>query len=327
MICLQGTTLRQPSHASSLQGRRRIGFNHCSPYRTRYSPSDVSISLAAYESVGFARKDSKMLPAVLTWIVSVALMLPSDAGAVLKDVKALSPELPIYDGANIIPQEKQADLDNKLIQLESESGWRVRVVTYNGPSEAPVEGQLRKAWSPDGRTVVVQFDPTSPNIIAFPYIGDEVLSKLRRPFWTELQGRFGNLYYVREEGEQSSVLNSLSALTGCLEAPEGCVVVPGVPSDQYVFTLCTSIAGGIVAGASSRIKPQGFVQRSFVWVLLFSPLWASLFISFGLGPLVSRTSDLTPVLSNTAAFLLAAASPYLLSAVLKTPTDPSASSE
>jgi hypothetical protein len=46
-------------------------------------------------------------------------------------------------------------------------------------------------------------------------------------------------------------------------------------------------------------------------VLLFSPLWGSLFVNFGLGPIVSRTQDLGPVAANTAAFLVAAASPWV----------------
>lgn len=32
-----------------------------------------------------------------------------------------------------------------------------------------------------------------------PYIGDDVLTVLRRPFWIELESRFGNLFYVREQ--------------------------------------------------------------------------------------------------------------------------------
>lgn len=122
--------------------------------------------------------------------------------------------------------------------------------------------------------------------------------------------------------------------------------MPGLPSDQYFFTLAFSITGGLIAGFVSRIKPQGapadkaaqtaaheaglqglsrlqsntpgleptppgVVQRQWVWLLVFSPLWAPLFINFGLGPVVSRTSDIAPVLGNTAGFLAAAALPYL----------------
>ena len=43
-----------------------------------------------------------------------------------------------------------------------------------------------------------QVDPSAPNILNVPFIGDNVLAKLRRPFWTELQSRYGNMFYVRE---------------------------------------------------------------------------------------------------------------------------------
>ena len=50
----------------------------------------------------------------------------------------------------------------------------------------------------------------------------------------------------------------------------------------------------------------GIVRRQWIWVALFSPLWGILFLSFGIGPIVTRTSDRLPLLYNTAAFLGAA---------------------
>ncbi len=58
--------------------------------------------------------------------------------------------------------------------------------------------QLRAAWQLDARTVLVVCDPTSPNILQFR-AGREVSRVLSRPFFVELQSRYGNLYYVREE--------------------------------------------------------------------------------------------------------------------------------
>lgn len=43
----------------------------------------------------------------------------------------------------------------------------------------------------------------------------------------------------------------------CLGKPGGCLVVPGVPDEQYYFTLLTSVAGGLVAGFVSKLEPQG----------------------------------------------------------------------
>lgn len=75
-----------------------------------------------------------------------------------------------YDGAGIIPNERQEKLSSTLGEFEKSTGWRVRVLTYSDPSAAPGETQIRAAWQPDKRSVIVQFDPSSPNIIAFPYM-------------------------------------------------------------------------------------------------------------------------------------------------------------
>ncbi|GIL97012.1 hypothetical protein Vretimale_2731 [Volvox reticuliferus] len=44
---------------------------------------------------------------------------------------------------------------------------------------------------------------------------------------------------------------------GCLGQPDGCTVVPGLPEEQYYFTLVTSFGGGLVAGFVSKLEPQG----------------------------------------------------------------------
>lgn len=44
-----------------------------------------------------------------------------------------------------------------------------------------------------------------------------------------------------------------------------------------------------------------------MWSLLFFPLWGSLFVNFGVGPIVSRTADKLPLAGNVAGFIAAAA--------------------
>ncbi len=69
--------------------------------------------------------------------------------------------LPPFPPSSRLPPYSRAHRD---------TGWRVRVLTYDGPSEYPGQTQVRSAWRPDQRTVLLQFDPTSPNIIAIPYM-------------------------------------------------------------------------------------------------------------------------------------------------------------
>ena len=53
----------------------------------------------------------------------------------------------------------------------------------------------------------------------------------------------------------------------------------------------------------------------WTWVLLLSPLWLILYGALGLGPIVTRTSDLLPVLRNTLAFGASAVAAYLIAGV------------
>jgi VIT1/CCC1 family predicted Fe2+/Mn2+ transporter len=47
------------------------------------------------------------------------------------------------------------------------------------------------------------------------------------------------------------------------------------------------------------------------WALIFSPLWGILFLAFGLGPVVTRTSDWLPVFRNVAGFAIGALVAFL----------------
>jgi hypothetical protein len=73
------------------------------------------------------------------------------------------------------------------------------VYTSYGTDSPPTDTELRQVWRLEGRTVVVAFNPSNPSLTSFYWLGDDVLSMLRRPFWQELQARYGNLFYIREQ--------------------------------------------------------------------------------------------------------------------------------
>lgn len=117
------------------------------------------------------------------------------------------------------------------------------------------------------------------------------------------------MYYIRDNGENSSIMDSLGTVKGCL-IKGGCGVVPGLPREQWILTLVTSIVGGLVFGfAGTPRKPdQVFAWQ---WVLIISPLWGILFIAFGIGPVVTRTSDWLPLFRNVMGFALGVLVAYL----------------
>lgn len=94
------------------------------------------------------------------------------------------------------------DLDLKSITnhvgLHRISGWRIRVLTRFGPQAGPTGKEVKDVWGLDDKTTIVIVDPTSPNILAFN-TGRSVEQMLSRSFFIELQSRYGNKFFVRDE--------------------------------------------------------------------------------------------------------------------------------
>jgi hypothetical protein len=219
-------------------------------------------------------------------------LLPEDATAIIDLAKSLTPR-------------QEEDLNSQLSQFETETGWKLRVLTQydRTPGRA-----VKDFWGLDDRSVMLVADPRGGNLLNFS-VGDAVYDLLPRTFWIELQTRYGNQFFVRENGEDRSILSALESIQLCLRQG-GCNVVPGLPQEQWVLTLVTSIVGGLVCGFAAHPRKPGQLL-AWQWVLIFSPLWGILFIAFGLGPVISRTSEWLPITRNIAGFLIGALVAYL----------------
>ena len=198
------------------------------------------------------------------------------------------------------------------------AGHKVRVLTqYTGSAggrqnaNIPTASELKVGWDIkdelNDNYAIIFLDPSAPNVLGFKYSKAVQTEKLPRPFFTELQSRYGNMFYVRDNGEYKALEESIDALDVCFRKPDGCQVPPGLPEEQYFFTLLCSVLGGGILGASLRIDPVGFVRRRWVYGLLFSPLWFTLSIAYGIGPVTSRTGEVMPVLLNLGATIASAA--------------------
>ena len=114
---------------------------------------------------------------------------------------------------------------------------------------------------------------------------------------------------MREQGEDEAILPAMETVKTCLRQG-GCAVVPGLPREQWILTLITSVIGGIICGLAAQPREEGQVF-AWQWALIFSPLWGILFIAFGLGPVVTRTNDWLPITRNISGFLIGALVAYL----------------
>jgi energy-converting hydrogenase Eha subunit A len=214
-------------------------------------------------------------------------------------------ETPIVDLAEILPSLQEESLLDKITQFEAETGWKMRVLTQydRTPGRAVID-----FWGLDEKSILMVADLRGGNLLAFS-IGDDVYELLPRTFWIELQTRFGNMYYVREHGENNAITSALDTVASCLTRG-GCQVVPGLPQEQWILTLVTSVVGGVVCGLAAIPRKKGQLV-AWQWALIFSPLWGILFIAFGIGPVVTRTSEWLPLFRNVIGFLIGALVAYL----------------
>ncbi len=221
---------------------------------------------------------------------------------------------PVVDLANFLPTLQEKSLIEDLENFEVETGWKMRVLTQydKTPGRAVI-----KYWGLDDKSILLVADGRGGNILAFS-IGDDVYELLPRTFWIELQTRFGNMYYVRENGENNAIVEALNSVKGCL-VQGGCNVVPGLPREQWILTLISSVVGGVILGIAAipRKESQGIAWQ---WALILSPLWGILFIAFGIGPVVTRTADLLPLFRNVIGFVLGATVAFLSPTFNSTPT-------
>ena len=248
---------------------------------------------------------TKVLASLLAMlVVSVTAAAPARA----YDNPDLLPDhpTPVIDLARAFSDIQRASLEESLNRVEDTTGWKLRVLTQY---ERTPGLAVREFWGLDERSLLLVADPRGGNLLNFN-VGDAFFALMPRTYWVELQTRFGNQYYVKDHGEDGSILDALNAVEICLERG-GCHVVPGLPLEQWLWTLTTSVLGGLIAGFAAYPRKEGETV-AWAWLLLLSPLWVMLFGVFGIAPVVTRTSDLLPLLRNGMGFLGGGIGAYLI---------------
>ena len=239
-------------------------------------------------------------------VLVISLGIPGPAAAY--DNPDLLPDhpTPVIDLAKIFSDQQRASLEDSLNTVENETGWKLRVLTQYEQTPGLA---VREFWGLDESSLLVVADPRGGNILNFN-VGDAFFAMMPRTYWVELQTRFGNQYYVKDNGEDGAVLDALNAVEICLERG-GCQVVPGLPLEQWLWTLTTSILGGVIAGFAGFPRKEG-ETIAWSWLLLLSPLWIMLFGVFGIAPVVTRTPELLPLIRNGLGFMAGAVAAYLI---------------
>ncbi|MBD2037167.1 TPM domain-containing protein [Leptolyngbya sp. FACHB-321] len=260
------------------------------------------------------RHTAVLLFALALWLSPINGLAHSTAYAYNNPELLPDIQTPVIDLANALTGQQEANLAKDLEDFEQETGWKLRVLTQ---FERTPGLAVKDYWGLDKHSVLLVADPRGGNLLNFS-VGDDFYPLMSRTFWIELQTRFGNQFFVREHGEDQSILEALESIKLCLRRG-GCLVVPGLPPEQWALTLITSIVGGVVCGFAAKPRKEGQVI-AWQWALIFSPLWGILFIAFGIGPVVTRTSDWLPLFRNIAGFMVGALAAFLVPVLSRNPS-------
>ena len=170
-------------------------------------------------------------------VATTTLITPSIASAKLEGVN--KPELlPTTPNVNVMEVEKGflsmqqvKNLETVLAALEKDTGFRVRVLTQRYPLTPGLA--IRDYWKlgaegdGDDKYIVLVVDEFGGkgNPLNFS-VGEGVKFALPNIYWTRLQGKYGNTFFVKENGLDVSILSAIDSITKCLRSEDGFCTSP-----------------------------------------------------------------------------------------------------
>ena len=206
-------------------------------------------------------------------ILSIVILIFNEPTFAINNPDLLPEEkTPVIDLAKTLSPNQRENLEEKLNKIETQSGWKIK---YLSQFDSTPGIAIKDYWDLDDTSLLIVADPRGGNLLNFN-VGEAYFSFMPRLFWVELQTRFGNQYYVKDHGEDGAVLDAINSIEICLERG-GCQVVPGLPKEQYIWTLCTSILGGLVAGFAAAPRQKGQILSigffSFAFPIMGNVIW------------------------------------------------------
>ncbi|XP_071699468.1 thylakoid lumenal 15.0 kDa protein 2, chloroplastic-like [Rutidosis leptorrhynchoides] len=124
----------------------------------------------------------------------------------------------VIDVAGFLSDGQEKRLAKEIDSIEKDTGYKLRVLAQNYPDTPGLA--IKDFWQVDDRTIVFVADPTFGNILNFN-VGETVDLDIPRSFWSRLAGKYGNMFYWKEKGEDASVEAAVMAISNCLREPVG----------------------------------------------------------------------------------------------------------
>ncbi|KAM3689238.1 hypothetical protein ACB098_09G031700 [Castanea mollissima] len=166
---------------------------------------------------------SKSFNFVLSGALTLGLSF-SGFGVAEAKVGVNKPELlpkefsPVIDVGGFLSDGQEKRLAQEIADIENDTGFKLRVLAQNYPETPGLA--IKDFWQVDDRTIVFVADPTFGNILNFN-VGATVDLDIPRSFWSRLAGKYGNIFYWKEKGEDASIEAAVMAISNCLREPVG----------------------------------------------------------------------------------------------------------
>ncbi|XP_041025870.1 thylakoid lumenal 15.0 kDa protein 2, chloroplastic isoform X1 [Juglans microcarpa x Juglans regia] len=218
-------------------------------FRVPITAASAPLSLPAFatqNSVKFTKwVRSKSFNLVLSGALTVGLSL-AGIGVAEAKVGVNKPELlpkefsPVIDVAGFLSDGQEKRLAQEIDDIEKDTGFKLRVLAQNYPETPGLA--IKDFWQVDDRTIVFVADPTFGNILNFN-VGASIDLDIPRSFWSRLAGKYGNIFYWKEKGEDASIEAAVMAISNCLKEPVGpnncsegtCIYLPHLPALQKII--------------------------------------------------------------------------------------------
>lgn len=199
-------------------------FNNHATGETTPSPNSVKLKTSGAESWS-SRFRSKSLSLVFSGALALGLSLSGGVGvAEAAKVGVNKPELlpkeftSVIDVAGFLSDGQEKRIAEEIDDIEKDTGFKLRVLAQNYPVTPGLA--VKDYWQVDDNTIVFVADPTFGNILNFN-VGATVDLDIPRSFWSRLAGKYGNMFYWKEKGEDASIEAAVMAISSCLREPVG----------------------------------------------------------------------------------------------------------
>ncbi|KAL4592157.1 hypothetical protein LXL04_005143 [Taraxacum kok-saghyz] len=205
---------------------RNTWKNYTHVVATRASLSS-NLPISTPKSSDICRLVSKFKSESLSFVLSGTLALAvtlSGVGSAEAKVGVNKPELlpkeftTVIDVAGFLSDGQEKRIAKEIDSIEKDTGFKLRVLAQNYPDTPGLA--IKDFWQVDDRTIVFVADPTFGNILNFN-VGETVDLDIPRSFWSRLAGKYGNMFYWKEKGEDASVEAAVMAISNCLREPVG----------------------------------------------------------------------------------------------------------